>query len=103
MIGVGEPYSYSFTLERRRGRLRVRTVPGDARIQIDDRVVGLGSFDGDVDLGRHVIAVLVYLGFVAFLPFPAGLLGEYGGNAVAVSFFAIGRLMPATAPGTGAK
>lgn len=57
VIGVGEPYSYSFTLERRRGRLRVRTVPGDARIQIDDRVVGLGSFDGDVDLGRHVIAV----------------------------------------------
>ncbi len=39
--------------------------------------------------GRYVIAVLFYLGFVAFLPFPAGLLGEYGGNAVAVSFFAI--------------
>lgn len=57
VIGVGEPYSYSFTLERRRGRLRVRTVPGDARIQIDDRVVGLGSYEGDVDLGRHVIAV----------------------------------------------
>ncbi|MGV1035978.1 MAG: TMEM175 family protein [Candidatus Nanopelagicales bacterium] len=39
--------------------------------------------------GRYIIAVLVYLGFVAFLPFPSGLLGEYGGNAVAVSFFAI--------------
>ena len=39
---------------------------------------------------RYVIAVLVFLAFIAFLPFPAGMLGEYGGeNPVAVGFFAI--------------
>ncbi|MDX6644168.1 MAG: potassium channel family protein [Solirubrobacteraceae bacterium] len=33
--------------------------------------------------------VLVYLAFVAFLPFPAGLMGEYVHNPVAVSAFAV--------------
>ena len=36
--------------------------------------------------GRYVAAVLVYLAFIALLPFPAATLGEYY-NAVAVSFF----------------
>ena len=39
---------------------------------------------------RYIVFVLIYLAFVAFLPFPAGLLGQYGGdNPVAVAFFAI--------------
>ncbi len=33
--------------------------------------------------------MLVYLGLIAFLPFPSGLLGEYTDNAVAVSFYAV--------------
>ena len=36
--------------------------------------------------GRYVAAVLVYLAFIALLPFPAATLGEYY-NAVALSFF----------------
>ncbi|MBK9035363.1 MAG: PEGA domain-containing protein [Myxococcales bacterium] len=56
-IGVGQPYSYSYRLEPRRGRLRVQTVPGDARILIDDLFVGAGLFDGEVDLGPHTIDV----------------------------------------------
>ena len=56
-VGVGRPYSYSYRLTPRRGRLRIQTVPGDARILVDDRVVGLGSFDGEVDLGPHKIEV----------------------------------------------
>ncbi|MBL8621496.1 MAG: PEGA domain-containing protein [Myxococcales bacterium] len=56
-IGIGEPYSYSFRLQPRRGRLRINTVPGDARILVDDRLVGQGSFDGELDLGPHKIAV----------------------------------------------
>lgn len=36
--------------------------------------------------GRYVAAVLLYLAFIALLPFPAATLGEYY-NAVAVSFF----------------
>jgi uncharacterized membrane protein len=38
--------------------------------------------------GRYILMVLLYLGFVAMLPFFASMLGQYGGNAVAVSFFA---------------
>jgi PEGA domain len=56
-IGVGQPYSYSFRLDPRHGRLSIQTVPGDARILLDDRVVGLGAFEGLVDLGRHQIEV----------------------------------------------
>jgi uncharacterized membrane protein len=32
---------------------------------------------------------LVYLGFVAFLPFPSGLLGDYGDEAASVVVFAV--------------
>ena len=37
----------------------------------------------------YVGVVLVYLAFVAFLPFPAGLMGEYVHNPIAVSSFAV--------------
>ncbi len=37
----------------------------------------------------YLACVLVYLGFVALLPFPAGLLGEYWQNPAAVAFFAV--------------
>ncbi len=36
--------------------------------------------------GQYIAAVLVYLAFIALLPFPAATLGEYY-NAVALSFF----------------
>ncbi|MDO8309237.1 MAG: TMEM175 family protein [Actinomycetota bacterium] len=36
--------------------------------------------------GRYLAAVLLYLAFIALLPFPAATLGEYY-NAVALSFF----------------
>lgn len=39
--------------------------------------------------GRYIAAILVYLGLVALLPFPAGLLGEYWDNPVAVAVFAL--------------
>ena len=42
---------------------------------------GLKAMDG-----RYITAVLVYLAFIALLPFPAATLGEYY-NAVALSFF----------------
>lgn len=56
-VGIGKPYSFSFTLAPRRGRMRIQTVPGDARIVVDDRLIGLGSFDGEIDLGLHKIDV----------------------------------------------
>ena len=42
---------------------------------------GLSAMDG-----RYIASVLVYLAFIALLPFPAATLGEYY-NAVALSFF----------------
>ena len=39
--------------------------------------------------GRYIAAILVYLGLVALLPVPAGLLGEYWDNPVAVASFAL--------------
>lgn len=56
-VGIGKPYSFSYRLTPRRGRLRIQTVPGDARILVDDRLVGLGSYDGAIDLGLHKIDV----------------------------------------------
>ena len=38
---------------------------------------------------KYLLALLVYLGFVAILPIPASTLGEYSGNPVAIGFFAI--------------
>lgn len=53
VVGIGEPYSYSFRLKPRSGTLRVQTVPGDARIIIDDRLAGIGSFRGELEIGQH--------------------------------------------------
>jgi uncharacterized membrane protein len=39
---------------------------------------------------RHFIYVnMLYLAFVAFLPFPSSLLGEYSDNAAGVTFYAL--------------
>ena len=38
---------------------------------------------------RFMALSLVYLGFVAFLPFPTALVGEYEGNPISVVTFAI--------------
>jgi uncharacterized membrane protein len=44
----------------------------------------LGAFDRPL-----LRANLLYLAFVAFLPFPAAVLGDFDRNAVAVTFYAI--------------
>lgn len=38
---------------------------------------------------RYVLATLVYLALIALLPIPAGLLGEFWGNPLAVSLFSV--------------
>ena len=37
----------------------------------------------------YVRSVLLYLGFIAILPLPAAMLGEYPANPLAVSLFAL--------------
>jgi hypothetical protein len=56
-VGIGRPYSFSFRLDPRKQRLRIQTVPGDARIFVDGRLAGLGSFEGDIALGTHDVMV----------------------------------------------
>ncbi len=56
-VGIGQPYSFSFRLQPKRGTLRVQTVPGDARIYIDDKFEGLGSFREQVEIGPHEVRV----------------------------------------------
>ena len=56
-IGVGKPYSFVVPLARLRGRVRIRTVPPDARIFVDDRLVGLGSWEDTLPAGRYTVSV----------------------------------------------
>lgn len=57
VVGIGQPYSFSFLLEPEHGRLRVQAVPGDARIFVDDRLAGIGAYDGSVTLGKHRVEI----------------------------------------------
>jgi len=54
---IGKPYSYYFELSPRRGRLQIQTVPGDARIFVDDRLVGLGSYQDELPGGSYQVLV----------------------------------------------
>jgi len=54
---IGKPYSYYFQLEPRRGQLRVRVQPGDARVFVDERLVGIGDVDLDLAGGSYQVMV----------------------------------------------
>jgi tetratricopeptide (TPR) repeat protein len=56
-LQVGQPYSYYFALTPLQGQLRVRTVPGDARIFIDHRLAGVGTYQQQMDRGKYRIDV----------------------------------------------
>ncbi len=56
-VGIGQPYSFSFRLAPRRGTLRVQTVPGDARIYVDDKFEALGIYRGEVEIGTRQVTV----------------------------------------------
>jgi hypothetical protein len=56
-IEIGKPYSFVVTLPQQRGRVRIRTTPADARIFLDDRLVGLGAWDDRIVAGRYVVSV----------------------------------------------
>ncbi len=56
-IGIGKPYSFVVTLPRQRGKVHILTVPSDARIFIDNRLVSLGAWDDELDVGTYTIEV----------------------------------------------
>lgn len=45
---IGQPYSYYVALEQRTGKLIINTDPPDARIFVDDKLVGIGRYVAEV-------------------------------------------------------
>jgi PEGA domain len=56
-VEIGQPYSYYFQLEPQRGTLRVIAAPASARIFIDKRWVAVGTYVGDLPLGRYLVEI----------------------------------------------
>lgn len=56
-VEIGQPYSYYFQLEPQRGALRVIAAPASARIFIDKRWVAVGSYVGELPLGRYLVEI----------------------------------------------
>ena len=54
---IGQPYTYSYRLVHETGLLRVLTTPSDARILVDDRSAGVGSYVDRLPVGQHEIRV----------------------------------------------
>jgi hypothetical protein len=54
---IGQPYTYSYRLSPQTGTLRVSARPSEARILLDDRVVGTGVYVDRVPVGEHTITV----------------------------------------------
>jgi hypothetical protein len=50
---IGKPYTIFTKLEPLKGKLRVRVVPGDARLFLDNRQVGAGAFEAELPGGRY--------------------------------------------------
>jgi tetratricopeptide (TPR) repeat protein len=50
---IGKPYTIFTKLEPLKGKLRVRVVPADARLFLDNRQVGAGAFESELPGGRY--------------------------------------------------
>jgi tetratricopeptide (TPR) repeat protein len=53
---IGKPYTFFTKLEPRKGRLRVRVVPANARLFLDQRQVGTGAFETELPGGRYTLS-----------------------------------------------
>ena len=53
---IGKPYTFFTKLEPRKGRLRVRVVPANARLFLDQRQVGTGAFEAELPGGRYTLS-----------------------------------------------
>jgi hypothetical protein len=54
---IGQPYSYYFQLEPKKGTVRVVATPPEARIFLGDRLVGIGSYVETVPVGDYRVVV----------------------------------------------
>ncbi len=53
----GLPYAYTFSLRPKTSLVQITTNPKDARIFLDDRLVGVGSYSDKLDLGTYLLTV----------------------------------------------
>jgi tetratricopeptide (TPR) repeat protein len=53
---IGKPYTFFTKLEPRRGVLRLRSVPANARLFLDQKQVGTGAFEIELPGGRYTIS-----------------------------------------------
>ncbi len=56
-VEIGQPYSYYFRLEPKRGTMRVIADPSGARIFVDKKLVGIGTYTERVPIGVHSVTV----------------------------------------------
>lgn len=54
---IGQPYSYYFRLEPRKGTARVITDPTEARIFVDKRLVAIGNYVDRLPIGTYEVTV----------------------------------------------
>ncbi|RMH44049.1 MAG: PEGA domain-containing protein [Deltaproteobacteria bacterium] len=54
---IGQPYSYYFQLQPLRGRVRITASPITARIFVDKRLVGIGSYADSLPIGTYEVTV----------------------------------------------
>jgi hypothetical protein len=54
---IGKPYTYFETLSPIKGRLHIRTVPGDARIFLDNRNVATGIYDAEMAGAKYHLSI----------------------------------------------
>jgi hypothetical protein len=54
---IGQPYSYYFRLEPKKGVVRVVATPPESRIFINDRLVGVGSYLETIPIGRYRLLI----------------------------------------------
>jgi hypothetical protein len=54
---IGKPYTYFETLNPVKGHLKVQTVPGDARIFLDKRLVASGIYDVEIQGAKYHLSI----------------------------------------------
>jgi hypothetical protein len=55
VVEIGKPYTFFEHLDPLKGRLRVRVIPAEARLYLDKRAVGTGTFETVVDAGHYTL------------------------------------------------
>jgi PEGA domain len=54
---IGQPYTYSYRLTPKTGTVQVLASPNEARILVDDKVMGTGTYIDRVPVGAHTVVV----------------------------------------------